>query len=173
MLAEVQAEDQARSEPAMSGSEPITDLRTSAGSGPARLRAAALADAESNDAPLEDSVSRANEPVDPLEERFNNKANKTEKAKVVDVKSIRRRHDRKERARKREKAPGNGAFLTGFLLVVILVAVLISLYVLHPAIINRMPATADALNEYVATVDGFRVSIAETLEQVKRMLTGG
>lgn len=176
MLAEVQAEDQAHRPSPADEPEQVSALRAGAtgaaavaSDGAGRLRDAALADANEPERVLE---ARAREPVDPLEERFHNKAKQTEKAKPVDVKSIRRRHGRKERNRKRENAPGTGAFLTGFLLVVILVAVLIGLYVLHPAIINRMPATADALNEYVATVDGFRVSIAETFEQVKRMVTG-
>lgn len=167
MLAEVQAED--HTAPTVQRDTPLQDDSLT---GPAKPRAAALADADrpASNAP-EETMGR--DPIDPLEERAQNRPNKTEKAKPVDLKSIRRRHDRKERARQREKSMTNGAFLTGFLLVVIIVAVLIGLYVLHPAIISKLPGTEQALNEYVATIDSFRVSIAETVDQARRWLMGG
>ncbi|MFK7943914.1 MAG: zinc-ribbon domain-containing protein [Paracoccaceae bacterium] len=170
MLAEVQSEDQdASSTPeradALAGLSAVSD--------PQGLRAAALADAKAAEADVADTPTLGRDPADDLEARFDRKSEKTSKPKEVDVKSIRKRHDRRERTRKRAKAPGTGAFLTGFLLVVIVVAVLIGLYVLHPAIINKMPGTEQALTEYVATVDSFRVTIAETFDRAKNMVTGG
>ena len=46
--------------------------------------------------------------------------------------------------------------------VVIIAAVMIALYILHPQIIERMPGTEEALLKYVATIDSVRVSLAET-----------
>ena len=109
--------------------------------------------------------------VDALRARLQQQSEKPAKAKEVDVKAIRRKHDRRERARKREKAAGSGAFLTGFMLVVMIVAVMIGLYVLHPAIIAKLPGTEPALTEYVATIDGLRVSVAETFDKARSWVT--
>ncbi|MEM7191212.1 MAG: zinc-ribbon domain-containing protein [Pseudomonadota bacterium] len=83
-------------------------------------------------------------------------------AKPTDVRRIRRAHDRKVRKDKRAKAAGSGAFLTGFLLIAIIAAVMIALYVLHPQIIQKMPGTEGPLTEYVATIDSLRLRTAET-----------
>ena len=57
--------------------------------------------------------------------------------------------------------------MTGFLLVAMVAAVMISLYMLSPQIIERVPETEGAMNQYVETIDGWRVSVAETYESVK------
>ncbi|MEM7210638.1 MAG: zinc-ribbon domain-containing protein, partial [Pseudomonadota bacterium] len=91
--------------------------------------------------------------VDPLRRRmemFDNAGNsKPEKTKPTNVKKLRKNHDRKAK-RKRADSAGSGAFLTGFLLIAIISSVMISLYLLHPQIIERLPATEKPLVEYVA-----------------------
>ena len=166
MLAEVQAEDQAppiESLAAAGSAAAGFTARTSSSTSPDDLRKAALA---SGDAPRKPRVDPEDE-IDPLRAKLNAQAGKPAKGKEVDVKSLRKKHERRERTRKREKAAGSGAFLTGFLLVVMVAALMIGLYVLHPAIISRLPAAEPALTEYVATVDGLRVSVAETFEKAK------
>ena len=85
-----------------------------------------------------------------------------QRAKATDVKKLERSHSRRIKHEKAQARAGSGAFLTGFLLVVIIAAVMILLYVAHPYIIERMPGTEAAMNNYVATIDSMRVSLAET-----------
>lgn len=173
MLAEVQAEDKAiTGAGAADGGISVDEPEMSAGDtgGPSPLRQSSAGDAGHAEPDHADARDRFAEDEDASAQR---QVHKADKAKEVDVKALRRKHDRKEKARKREKAAGTGAFLTGFLLVVIVAAIMIGLYVLHPAIINKMPGTEAALTEYVATVDSFRVSVAETFEQARNWLTGG
>ena len=95
-------------------------------------------------------------------ERASREQNRGSKAKPTDVKKLTRSHTRRIRREKARAKAGSGAFLTGLLLVAIIAAVMIALYILHPQIIERMPGTEDALLKYVATIDGVRVSLAET-----------
>jgi predicted Zn finger-like uncharacterized protein len=111
-------------------------------------------------------AGREESDIDPLRQRLQAKHEKTEPAKPVDVKKLRRKHERKERSRKTSKAAGSGAFMTGFLLVVMVAAVMIALYALSPQIIERMPSAEPALTKYVATIDGWRVSIAESVSNL-------
>ena len=92
-------------------------------------------------------------------------------AKPTDVRRIRRAHDRRVSRDKRAKAAGSGAFLTGFLLIAIVAAVMIALYVLHPQIIARMPGTETAMTEYVATIDSLRLQTAETFAGVQQWIS--
>lgn len=173
MLAEVQAEETAAAAPSPAASEAPRPTRDTFE--PSRLRASSPAEtaAASIGAVVAPTarLDNTDEEVDALRARLQQQSEKPAKGKEVDVKSIRRKHDRKERARKRDKAAGSGAFLTGFLLVVMVVAVMIGLYVLHPAIISKLPGTEPALTEYVATIDGLRVSVAETFEKAKSWVT--
>ena len=69
--------------------------------------------------------------------------------------------------RRRESGSGSGAFLAGFLLVVLVAAALVSAYLLHDEIMARVPESAPALTEYAAAVDDLRLSIAETYKQAR------
>lgn len=175
MLAEVQAEEQSGLAAAPRADKDMAGGAADAGMSP---RAPMPAEQERSSGPDNAGTTAAvaattaktmgaDEEVDALRARLQQQADKTGKAKEVDVKALRRKHDRKERTRKREKAAGSGAFLTGFMLVVMVMAVMIGLYVLHPAIISRLPGTEPALTEYVATIDGLRVSVAETFEKAR------
>lgn len=173
MLAEVQSDQPATSTPEQKAFVPreTTPRREQAPretpAEPLRTKAPTTA-AEVFDEQLveDDALSGSDEPdIDPLRQRLQAQHEKTEPAKKVDVKKLRRKHDRKERARRTSKAAGSGAFMTGFLLVVMVAAVMIALYALSPQIIERMPSAEPALAKYVATIDGWRVSIAETFSE--------
>ena len=105
--------------------------------------------------------------ADPLRQRLGRQAEQKVQAKPTDVRRLRRRHDKRERQRKHARAAGSGAFMTGFLLVAMVAAVMIALYMLSPQIVERVPSTENAMNQYVETIDGWRVSVAETYESVK------
>jgi hypothetical protein len=113
----------------------------------------------------DDAADDADEEVDLLRRRME-QTEAREKPKPADVKRLRKKHDRKVRRKHSSSAAGSGAFLTGFLLVAIIASVMISLYLLAPQIIERMPAAEQPMNEYVATIDGLRVSIAETYQGI-------
>ena len=97
---------------------------------------------------------------DPLRRRMAMHAQDSDK-KRTDVERLRRRHDSRARRHKRAREAGSGAFLTGFLLVVMIAAAMTALYILQPQIVARMPGAEPMLTEYVATVDGIRISLAE------------
>ena len=120
---------------------------------------------ETSDYRAEDPVEESNGEVDLLRRRME-QSEAREKPKPADVKRLRKKHDRKVRRQHSNSAAGSGAFLTGFLLVAIIASVMIALYLLAPQIIERMPAAEQPMNEYVATIDGLRVSIAETYQGI-------
>lgn len=106
--------------------------------------------------------------IDPLRRRMEMQQKDARKdAKQTDMRRLRRRHERRERQRTRANAAGSGAFLTGFLLIVMVAAVMVALYMLKPQIVERLPGMEPAMAEYVETIDGVRVSVAETFENVK------
>lgn len=173
MLAEVQSEDRAQA--AMSpGAKPI---ESDTGAVPLTASNAAVAAAAVESGPIVDPrVSEARERevqsmVRAEEEAFRERAerlqNRPNKAKQTDVKKLERSHKRRHARIKNAKAAGSGAFMTGLLLVVMIAAVMIALYLLHPQIIERMPGSEAALNEYVATIDSMRVSLAETFSGLR------
>lgn len=97
-------------------------------------------------------------------------ANKAERAireqpapSSYDIARLRRSHEMRVKALLRSKArrKHGGAFLTGFALASVVTATLVGLYVLHPQIIAVSPEMAPAINEYVATVDRYRVQADE------------
>lgn len=114
----------------------------------------------------DDDDEDANDGVDPLRRRMAMHDRHTAREQT-DVNRLRRRHDRRARRQKRAQAAGSGAFLTGFLLVVIIAAAMTALYVLKPQIIARMPGTEPMLNQYAETIDGLRVNAHERFESVR------
>ena len=62
---------------------------------------------------------------------------------------------------------GSGAFLTGFLLVAIIAAAMVSLYVLTPQIIARVPEAERPMLEYRETMDRLRVGAAESIANLQ------
>lgn len=120
--------------------------------------------------PIEDPYDAAEEDngVDELRSRLGKaeeRAAAKSAARPTNLRKLRKKHDRRAR-RVKGDAAGSGAFLTGFLLVAIIASVMISLYLLHPQIIERVPAAERPLTEYVATIDGLRVSVAETYQGI-------
>ncbi len=80
---------------------------------------------------------------------------------------LRRLHEKraKKLQRTRERKKRSGGFLTGVTLVGTVTATMIGLYVMQPQIIAASPQMAPAMNEYVVTVDRYRVEInAKTIE---------
>ncbi len=80
-----------------------------------------------------------------------------------DVAGLRRSHEKRVKALLRSKArrKQSGAFLTAFTLVSVVTATMVGLYFLHPQIIAASPEMAPAINEYVVTVDRYRVEANE------------
>ncbi|MEM8790275.1 MAG: zinc-ribbon domain-containing protein [Pseudomonadota bacterium] len=78
----------------------------------------------------------------------------TEKSRRKMLKKHNRRAAKKTASDKRS----SGAFATGFLLVLILVSVLSSLYLLAPQISAQVPEAEPVLNNYIAKVDEARAS---------------
>ncbi len=89
-----------------------------------------------------------------------------------DVAGLRRSHEKRVKALLRSKArrKQSGAFLTGFTLVSVVTATMVGLYALHPQIIAASPQMAPAMNEYVVTVDRFRVDFNEKTAEWKAWL---
>lgn len=121
--------------------------------------------------PLGHLEDEGDDSTDPLRQRMAEHDRESQRRRA-NVEKLRRSHDRRARRSQRAQEAGSGAFLTGFLLIVMVGAVMTALYVLHPQIIARMPGTEPMLNEYVATVDGIRVSVAESLESAIDWLNG-
>ena len=109
--------------------------------------------------------------MDPLRRRMQMHEERNAPAPPPNVDKLRRKHERKERKIRHKKAAGSGAFMTGFLLVIMIAAVLIAAYMLHPQIIERVPGMEPALTDYVETVDGLRVSVAETFASMVAWVT--
>jgi hypothetical protein len=84
-----------------------------------------------------------------------------------DVAGLRRSHDKRAKKLLRSEArrKKSGAFLTGLTLVSLVTATMVGLYVLHPQIIAASPKMAPAINEYVVTVDRYRVEVNEKTEE--------
>lgn len=104
---------------------------------------------------------------DPLRDRIAQQSRSETKVKEPNVGKLQKRHQRREREHQRAKAAGSGAFLTGFLLVVIIIAVMAALYLLKPEIVQQMPESEQAMNEYTDTIDAMRLSFAETFGAVR------
>jgi hypothetical protein len=80
-----------------------------------------------------------------------------------DVAALLRSHDKRTQKVLRSKArrKQRGAFLTGFILVSAVAATMVGLYGQHSRIIAASPEMAPAINEYVVTIDRYRVEANE------------
>jgi hypothetical protein len=87
---------------------------------------------------------------------------------------LRRLHEKRakklQRARDRRRNK-SGAFLTGFTLVSVVSATLVGLYVLQPQIVDVSPKMEPALNEYVVTVDRYRLQLNDATAEWREWLT--
>lgn len=96
-----------------------------------------------------------------------------------DAAKLRKKHERRARQlqRAKERRRRSGAFLTGFTLVAAVAATMVGLYVLQPQIVASSPQMGPAMNQYVVTVDRYRVVLDEATagwqawiaEQVSRL----
>ncbi len=159
MLAEVQTESRATAAiaPGAAGAAAVSAATQDRALGAEPSLSGRSADAPRNVADLD-----RGDPIDTLREKLSQKDVQRMAPPPPDTRKLRRAHARKEAHRRRREAQGSGAFLTGFLLVVVVAAIMVALYLLHPQIIARMPGTEPALTEYVATIDGWRVGVSET-----------
>ena len=89
-----------------------------------------------------------------------------------DPAKLRRMHEKraKKLQRSRERKKKSGAFLTGFTLVALVTATMVGLYVLRPQIVTTAPQMGPALNEYVVTIDRYRVDMNEATTEWKAWL---
>jgi predicted Zn finger-like uncharacterized protein len=89
-----------------------------------------------------------------------------------DAAKLRRMHEKraKKLQRSRERRKKSGAFITGFTLVSVVAGTMVGLYVLKPQIIASSPEMAPAMNEYVVTVDRYRVELNETTAEWREWL---
>jgi predicted Zn finger-like uncharacterized protein len=80
-----------------------------------------------------------------------------------DAAKLRKKHERRARQlqRAKERRRRSGAFVTGFTLVAAVAATMASLYVLHPQIVASSPEMGPAMNQYVVTVDRYRLALDE------------
>ncbi|MEM0923453.1 MAG: hypothetical protein AAGI13_10440, partial [Pseudomonadota bacterium] len=104
---------------------------------------------------------------DPLREKIDPRG----KGKPADVeknrKTMMRKHSRRARKRVAKDKRGNGLFLTGFLLVVIVASVMTALYLLGDEIIAASPESERAITDYRARIDELRVSVAGMIDQAR------
>jgi predicted Zn finger-like uncharacterized protein len=63
--------------------------------------------------------------------------------------------------RNQDRSAGSGAFLTGFLLVLLIGAAMLAAYAMRPTLIERFPESAPLLTEYGNGVDDVRSRIAD------------
>lgn len=98
-------------------------------------------------------------------------ARKIKKEKDYDRDKLMKRHQRRYRRKKIAEAKTRpNAFTTGFMLIVMVAAIMTGVYLLHPQIIARLPQTETALLDYVAMVDSFREVVAEKMEALRVLI---
>jgi hypothetical protein len=90
-----------------------------------------------------------------------------------DAAKLRRMHEKRAKRlqRSRERRKKSGAFITGFTLVSVVAAIMVGLYVLRPQIIAASPEMAPAMNEYVLTVDRYRVELNAATSEWREWLS--
>lgn len=123
--------------------------------------------------------SEAEERQDPLKARIDQvdtlgRAVKGEAAQNnYDAAQLRKRHEKraKRMQRARERRRKSGGFMTGFTLVAMVASVVVGLYVLHPRIVASQPELEPAMNQYVTTIDRYRIELGEQTEVWKAWLT--
>ena len=103
---------------------------------------------------------------DPLRSRIRQlegqgRGTETAKTGNYDATRLRKMHERRAKRlqKAKERKRKSGAFLTGFTLVAAVTATMVGLYVLHPQIIAASPEMEPAMNEYVVTVDRYRLAL--------------
>jgi hypothetical protein len=103
--------------------------------------------------------------VDPLKSRISqmDKSGKAERPSNYDAAKLRRMHEKRAKRlqRAKERQRKSGAFVTGFTLVGVVTAAMVMLYVMHPQIIASQPQLEPAMNDYVVTVDRYRLALDE------------
>ncbi|MEO1491701.1 MAG: zinc-ribbon domain-containing protein [Pseudomonadota bacterium] len=177
MLAEVQSEDRAAAalKPAPDDLMSAAETGASPASEPKSPLSRMAAESEGRTSAAAEPQSMLDQDAATAEKAIREKLNiadvRAMAPKPPDPKRLRRAHDRKETKRRRRESAGSGAFLTCFLLVVMIAAVMISLYLLHQPIIEKVPSLGAPLTEYVATVDEWRVGIAETFDGLAGWVT--
>lgn len=103
--------------------------------------------------PLKSRIAQLDKSGSPLKE--------AKRSANYDAARLRRMHEKRARRlqKAKERKQKSGAFLTGFTLVAAVAGVMVGLYVLKPQIVASSPQMAPALNEYVVTVDRYRVAL--------------
>ena len=178
MLAEVQSED--RAEYATRPEQERTVVMTAAAAprlSPAEAeaeqarrkleeeRANAQREARAAEAAHEDEIDE-----DDLRRRIDRHGDRSQ-PKKTDVRRIQRNHNRRINRKKHASKAGSGAFLTGFLLVAIIAASMVSLYILSPQIVARVPEAEQPMRQYVATMDRLRDGAAQSIASLQEWVT--
>lgn len=109
-------------------------------------------------------IEMEEEDRDPLRAKLEDygKPKKTGDVKVTRNKML-KKHAKKVRRRKMEDAKGSGTFTTGMLLVVMILAIMVSIYLLSDILIEKVPEAEPAIRDYVATMDQFRIWAGEQI----------
>jgi predicted Zn finger-like uncharacterized protein len=123
--------------------------------------------------------SEAEERQDPLKARINQvdtlgRAVKGEPAQNnYDAAQLRKRHEKraKRMQRARERQRKSGGFMTGFTLIAMVASVVVGLYVLQPRIVASQPQLEPVMNQYVTTIDRYRIELGEQTEVWKSWIT--
>lgn len=115
---------------------------------------------EQHDEALDDEAE-----VDPLRSRIEQAGRQGKEARPSNYDAARLRRMHEKRARRLQKAKErkrrSSGFLTGFTLVAVVAAIMLGLYVMRPQIVASSPELAPAMNQYVVTVDRYRVALDE------------
>ena len=80
------------------------------------------------------------------------------------------RHSARQRREEAVRRRGSGWGYTGFTLVLLVAAVFVGLYALHPALMERYPETRAALTNYAAAVDTLRGQAGEIYGRVSELV---
>lgn len=90
-----------------------------------------------------------------------------------DTHRLRKLHEKRAKRlqKARERRGKSGAFMTGFTLVALVVLTMVGLYVMKPQIVAASPGMAPAMDEYVVTVDRYRVQINEQTAEWRGWIT--
>ena len=78
----------------------------------------------------------------------------------------------REEARVAKAASSGSGFRSGFVLALLLAAVVVALYVMAPQISAQIPGAADAMTSYVAMIDSLRLSIDGLMRRATGALNG-
>lgn len=87
--------------------------------------------------------------------------------------SERERMRRSRFNRNHERSSGSGAFLAGFLLVLLIGAAMLAAYTMQPRLIERFPESEPMLTEYSEGVDTLRTRIADGYDRARSWVIGG